>query len=283
MRCMLALFWRQQHDGRLVVIGMSIPLAQMTRTRRKRVMLRPFEPTRVLVNDLYAIYADSVHIWSDLAQKIATEYEPAAPIATDADGRQLAWLVDQAARQADNTILYQTDKLGRWVSRVGEWNRIKTISSVKSALGVDIAPYMRLSDVRPMLDDTIRENVALIRDVNARTRASVEQILYDALVNRRTKKEVRDALAKAMGITKRRAQLIAADQTHKMNIALTAYRNQELGIKSYVWVTRRDDRVRPAHRARNGHVFEWSKPPYDGHPGFAINCRCEASPVVELG
>lgn len=265
---------------------MQIHLARLARergVRRRSVRLRSIAPTGVMEGELYAIYRDGLRIWFTLARQVADAYEAPAAITADADGTQIAWLVDQAARRADSMVLYQTERLGRWVARVGEWHDQKTISAVKSALGVDIKPYIHLSDVRPYLDDSVRANVALIRDINATTRARVEAILYDALVNRRTKKHVTDELANAMGITKARARRIAGDQTHKLNIALSAYRNEQMGITTYIWQTRGDDRVRPAHRVRNGNAFAWSQPPYDGHPGFAINCRCVAAPVVELG
>ena len=244
--------------------------------------LRPVVPTGVLEADLYRIYLDGIAAWAGLFREIAAAYTR-SPLTTDADGRQLQWLVDQASARADGIVFTQTDKLGRWVRRVGTWHGDKTISSVRSALGVDISPYVRLTDVQDLLADSVRANVALIRDVNARTRSAVQEIIYDAQVNRRTKKYVTDALAKAMGVTKRRARLIANDQMHKLNLALTAYRNQQLGIDKYKWKHNERSHPRPHHVARNGHIFEWAKAPYDGHPGYAINCACEALPIVELG
>lgn len=262
----------------------QIPLAELAREagRKRSTTLRPTVPTQSLASDLFSIYADSIAIWRQLASRLATEYEQPGPVTTDADGAQIQWLIDQAATRADQTLIYQTERLGRWVTRVGDWHGNRTISSVKSALGIDIKPYMRLSDIRPQLEDAIRENVSLLRSINADMRAKVEAIIFDGLANRRNKKYVTDELAKAMGITKRRARRIANDQTHKLSINLTSLRNQQLGIETYIWQTREDDRVRPVHRRRNGHVFRWDAPPWDGHPGHAINCRCIGRPVVEI-
>lgn len=260
---------------------MQIPLRQLAGPRRRKsVRLRPIMPTQALENDLYSIYADSLRIWQALATELGRVYVQAS-ITVDATP-QIDSMIDVAARSADNIVFYQTERLGRWVSRVGTWHGARTISSVRSALGVDISPYVSLTDVRDLLQDSVRANVALIGSVNADNRTRIEAVVYDAFVNRRTKKEFTDALAKAMGITKRRARLIASDQSHKLNIALTAYRNRQMGIETYVWETRDDDRVRPAHRSRDGRVFRWDKPPSDGHPGYPIACRCEAAPVVEF-
>jgi uncharacterized protein with gpF-like domain len=39
--------------------------------------------------------------------------------------------------------------------------------------------------------------------------------------------------------------------------------------------------VRDAHFDREGRTFTWADPPDDGHPGEAINCRCQAEPDLE--
>lgn len=264
---------------------MKIDLASMARQsgiRRKTVILRPIKPVVTLENDLYAIYAISQSIWAKLARVVLDGFQ-LPTITTDADGAQLGWLVDQASRQADNTLIYQTERLGRWVTRVGIWHGSRTISGVKSALGVEIEPFIRLGDVRELLDVSVRANVALISSVNAQNRSAIEAIIYDGFANRRTKKYMADALSAALGVTKKRARLIANDQIYKLGIGLTAYRNQQLGILGYDWETQRDSHVRHTHRLRQGKRFLWSKPPPDGHPGYPVGCRCWAVSVVELG
>ncbi|MCT8266988.1 phage minor head protein [Afifella sp. JA880] len=54
-----------------------------------------------------------------------------------------------------------------------------------------------------------------------------------------------------------------------------------LGIDRYVWRSRDDARVRPAHAENDDKVFFWEEPPEEGHPGEACNCRCWAEPVIE--
>lgn len=249
---------------------------------RRPVVLRPIIPTKAQENELYRIYGDGLAIWHALCRDIIALWTTPELI-TDAapDGQSLQWLVDQASRQADNTIIYQTEKLGRWVTKVGEWHGRKTIDGIRSATGAEVAPFIRLGDVREELERSIRQNVALISNVNADTKNRVQQIIFDGFARRKTKKQITDDLAKAMGITKRRARVIAGDQLHKLNVQLSAIRARQLGIKRYVWHTRLDDRVRPAHRAREGKVFRWDKPPPDGHPGYPIMCRCAAQSILE--
>ena len=48
----------------------------------------------------------------------------------------------------------------------------------------------------------------------------------------------------------------------------------------YVWRTEGDEKVRPSHRANDGHIFNLDDPTATGHPGTDFNCRCRAIPYV---
>ncbi len=61
-------------------------------------------------------------------------------------------------------------------------------------------------------------------------------------------------------------------------IVLPVERKDEHATDRYVWRSRHDEKVRPSHRANDGHIFSWDHPPETGHPGQEPNCRCEAIP-----
>ncbi|MEK6745702.1 MAG: minor capsid protein [Pseudomonadota bacterium] len=74
--------------------------------------------------------------------------------------------------------------------------------------------------------------------------------------------------------------LNATENRHVMSVKqnMDEQRQQEFGIKKYVWRTAMDDRVRPEHAANEGKVFEWK----DGDgPGTEENCRCSAEPFPD--
>lgn len=77
-----------------------------------------------------------------------------------------------------------------------------------------------------------------------------------------------------------RAELIARDQTLKLNSAITKTRHENAGVSEYVWSSSLDERVRPEHAALEGQRFSWSAPPEPGHPGEDYQCRCVAIPVI---
>lgn len=60
-------------------------------------------------------------------------------------------------------------------------------------------------------------------------------------------------------------------------------RQEDMGIERYIWVTQGDHKVRSAHAALNGEIFDWDHPSEEGHPGQAPNCRCRAVPVPKDG
>lgn len=259
----------------------NLPEYIKSRTKRSSLLMRPVVMTQTIENELYQIYNDEViQPWITRCKMLAEQYTQPGEFIADADGAQLQWLIDQQARQIDDRVLYQTEKLGRWVSRVGTYHTQKTINAAKSATGLDISPFIRIGDIRGDLENAVRENVNLISNLNADTKKRVEQVMFDAIANRRNQRYVTNELAAAMGVTKRRARIIARDQTHKMNAVLTRIRNQQLGIDGYIWYTMRDDRVRRAHREREGKRFLWSKPPSDGHAGYPISCRCTAGAIL---
>ncbi|MFW0777116.1 MAG: phage minor head protein [Rickettsiales bacterium] len=58
-------------------------------------------------------------------------------------------------------------------------------------------------------------------------------------------------------------------------------RQQQFGVKKYIWRTAGDDKVRPSHAANDGKIFEWDNPPPTGNPGDAPGCRCIAEPAPD--
>lgn len=258
-------------------------IARANALNRRKVLLNVIELPAGIERDLLSIYMESVKAWAAfIRERLLPEYSQPAPLVQDKepDLNTLQWLIDQAENDINNRVIGQTDRLGRWVTRTGEWHGARTISAAKSATGVDIAPFIRLGDIRQLLDQSIADNVSLIRGMNADTKRRVQQVIFDGFARRRNKRDITKELAKVMGITQRRARFIATDQAHKLQSLLTQYRNQQLGIEKYIWKTRLDERVRHLHRLREGKTYRWDKPPSDGHPGYPIMCRCSAQAVL---
>lgn len=50
----------------------------------------------------------------------------------------------------------------------------------------------------------------------------------------------------------------------------------------YIWRTEHDEKVRGAHAARDGKIFNFHNPPPGGNPGEDYNCRCSAEPIPAM-
>jgi SPP1 gp7 family putative phage head morphogenesis protein len=87
-------------------------------------------------------------------------------------------------------------------------------------------------------------------------------------------------LKERFGVSDSRAELIARDQTLKLNGQLNRHRQLNAGIEEYIWDTSGDERVRESHARLDGQKFSWHTPPSVGHPGQDFQCRCSAIPVV---
>ena len=130
------------------------------------------------------------------------------------------------------------------------------------------------------------ENLDLIGSLEAETlrklRDELTRLIADGIPEDEIEERLIAFLEQQLGVEENRAILIGSDQVGKLNGRLMEYWQRSAGIKEYRWQTMMDDRVRPRHRERQGKIFQWDKPPDDGHPGMAIRCRCVADPVIQL-
>lgn len=87
-------------------------------------------------------------------------------------------------------------------------------------------------------------------------------------------------LQERLNVSRSRAVLIVTDQTRTAAATAERTRQLALGIRTYLWRTQEDNRVRPLHRAKDGQRYAWA----DGgeRPGDAILCRCRALPIVRV-
>lgn len=182
-----------------------------------------------------------------------------------ADSYAETWSRKNAARLAE-TIAGDLDRFQAY-----QLNRV-----LHEIVGVDVVGS------EPWLADVIaaftRENVALIKSLGAETFPKIESLVTRNLVDGERWEEVSTLLQDQLGVTERRANLIARDQAGKLYGDLNRVRQTDLGLGAYLWRTMRDNRVRDEHETRDGERYTWDDPPEDGHPGEAILCRCYAEP-----
>lgn len=165
---------------------------------------------------------------------------------------------------------------------IKEWKR-----AVKSTLGIDIREDYYMGDFyAEHLEKWIRENVGLIKTIPEETLDRMQKIVYDGFTHGKTTKQMVKEIQQAYGVSRRRAELIARDQTAKLNGRIQQAQQMDAGITEYIWYSCMDGRVRNRHRELHGKRFRWDDPPVVDertgrrcHPGQDYQCRCIARPV----
>ncbi|MFU8803621.1 MAG: minor capsid protein [Bradymonadaceae bacterium] len=162
----------------------------------------------------------------------------------------------------------------------------------KSVMGIDPLPTRAR---RAQAEVFVQENVSLIRSIGEEFFDKIEADVLGAYAQGARHEQLAKIIGKEYEVSGRRAQLIARDQIGSLSAKLNQAKQQELGVRKYIWRNSQDERVvgNPSgkypdgnevhgnHWDREGKVFEWGNPPHDGHPGIPIQCRCTAEPVWE--
>jgi SPP1 gp7 family putative phage head morphogenesis protein len=100
---------------------------------------------------------------------------------------------------------------------------------------------------------------------------------------------IESALKKVSEFSKTRTELIARDQNSKLYSSINMDRMRDNGIEKFRWIHSSAGKVpRPSHVAKDDEIFTmddprlWTGPKADqGPPGWAINCRCRAIPIID--
>ena len=161
------------------------------------------------------------------------------------------------------------------------YQRAKVLSTFRSALGVNVNIFLLEPPVRQFMLEKVADNVSLIKTIPKRLHESLRNDLTEALrtapFDRQMLTNVVGKNYKSSGYNLRR---VVRDQSNKTIGGLNQIRQQQLGISEYIWMSSKDNRVRPEHQQNDGNVFAWSTPPLLGPPGQAVQCRCYSRPII---
>lgn len=169
-----------------------------------------------------------------------------------------------------------------FAGRTSDFQREQIARQFKNALGIDIVkaePWLL-----PLIESFTADNVALIKSIPQKYFTDVEKTVVHAMREGLRWEEVAKDLDDRFEVAEGHAKLVARDQVGKFLGETNEARQADLGIESFIWRTVRDNRVRDSHAELEGEEFRWNDPPIvDGEPTIpsqAVNCRCEAEPVL---
>lgn len=181
------------------------------------------------------------------------------------------------------------DMAEKIATRFAESGRKATDSSFQSAL--KDAGWAVKFQVTPVMRDamnaTIVENVSLIKSIPQQYLTDVQGTVMRGFTQGRDLQAISDELQQRYGVTKRRAALIARDQSNKLTATVTQARRVELGLFEAIWIHSGAGREpRPSHvkAGKDKRKFDVREGCLiDGKyilPGTEINCRCSSRTVL---
>ncbi len=148
---------------------------------------------------------------------------------------------------------------------------------VVKLLGID----PRTLGISHIIDRFRDENIQLVENAARVYADNVRKVFDDPSAHLLRVEELKQKLLDLGDVSESRAELIARDQTLKLNGEINKARQTRAGVSEYVWSTSGDERVRPEHAALDGRTFSWDDPVGgEAPPGTAFQCRCVAIPVI---
>ncbi len=177
-----------------------------------------------------------------------------------------------------------TTRVGEFFDTMADAVRQKGLKAAKEALGVRYSEVGVSAQIAAARD----RNIRLVEDAHRSYAADVRRVFEDPASYGAPWEDLRDALLARGAVSESRAELIARDQTLKLNGEIAQTRMRNAGVERYTWSTSLDERVREDHAALEGETFSWNDPPVVDaatgrreHPGQDFQCRCVAVPVIE--
>jgi len=170
-----------------------------------------------------------------------------------------------------------------------ESGRKATDSSFQQALkDAGFAVEFKVTPVmRDAMNATIAENVSLIKSIPQQYLTQVEGTIMRGFTAGRDLNAITDELSAHYGVSKRRAAIIARDQSNRLTATVTQARRVELGLFEAEWVHSGGGKVpRPSHvkAGKDKARFDVRKGLLlDGEhilPGSIINCRCSSRTIL---
>lgn len=143
------------------------------------------------------------------------------------------------------------------------------------------------ADMKTVVDEI---NEAAKEDAKRVMREELDQLSQELAELKKTGAPMEE-LKKTIQRVKRRVFIRArAISEHAAALLLSRYRKAQakrFGLSSYVWKTKRDNRVRHDHTLLEGKTFRWDDPPITNqdtgarnHPGEDFGCRCVPLNIV---
>jgi SPP1 gp7 family putative phage head morphogenesis protein len=150
--------------------------------------------------------------------------------------------------------------------------------------------FKMTAGLRDVMSACVAENVSLIKSIPQHFHTQVEGLVMRSVAAGRDLAPLVKDLQKQFGVTRRRAEFIALDQSNKATAQITQARYIDLGITQAIWLHSGGGKTkRPTHVKHSGKPFDIKSGWYDPdprvkayiQPGYLPGCRCVCKPLVK--
>lgn len=270
-----------------------------------------------VINDPKSIELEARRTLKNITKPIQLELEFIIENMRDKSAREVGKELEAVKKNYDFQLEMTAEQIAEnWVGKVNRYNKQKFMAQMRNVLGIDIGAIVDEA-MKDDLDVMVMESASYIK--------SIPSYLVGHVANRVVQhfkgtpmpegRTLRQQIKEEFKVSDGRAKVLARDQTSKMNSAITAIRQVNLGIDCYIWKTVEDERVvgRPGglypynpknklhrnHYIMQGLLCKWadadvysddkgktwkqrtSEMPHN-HPGDDIMCRCRAAPFIDI-
>lgn len=226
----------------------------------------------------------SVEYWLEAAYKTNP---PRMELAMDAlPSKEMSARIKELAKRWVSRFNEMAEKIADNFVRTGAKHTDASFQAALRDAGFTVK-FQNTPIVRDAINASIQENVALIKSIPQHYMTEVEGIVMRGYTRGRDLQYISDELRHRYGVTKRRAALIARDQSNKLNATITQARRVELGLFKAIWVHSgggKEPRHSHVKAGRDKLEFDVREGAYiDGEyilPGELINCLCTSKTVL---
>jgi hypothetical protein len=232
-------------------------MAKRAGTRRKVIPFRPIKTTQTQANALAVLYRRAIEPWLTSRETIEAAYQRELDRVLQTDSiDDLAALFDELGDAVTRLVLNLTPNLRDFAFGVERWHRERWQGTVLSGAGVDLRYVIGPETAQETIEAFLGRNVALVKDIGAQAQGRISDAVFRGLQRRAPAREVGREIAGALGMARKRANRVAADQAVKLSSALDAHRQREAGLDYFKYQHSGKLHPRSWHKARDGRIYE---------------------------
>lgn len=273
---------------------MTYNLAALVKRKTPRArtkVLRAVNPPVAREQELHAIYMEVLNAWSDQIQlRIMPAYREALPQAGNRDSTVVIddwWENVTLALSSASLLLSSLAQRSRirittWAVGLRQDYTKRWARSVASQTKVDPAPYMDPNILNGQQGIAVENVTASVEGLSDEIKSKVSAQVWRGLSAQTPASELEKSLKATVSNLTGRVLYYQKENTTKYICQVEKLIENEASLLKYTWHHTPQKHPREYHVRRDGHVFSWANPPWDGPPGTQPNCKCKARPILVL-